>query len=571
MAYFLHSPNSNSLSLGEKPTFSWKTDNLWIFSFFTSDKDYFKIKWFENALFVCLKVGNVFTFDSFESASEQDILESISKENSSLGNLFLGNYAIIILNKKTSEISIFSDPCGQFPLFFRKDENDNLHIGQHVSDFVKIGQFASLPDRDFLCSFLCHGSGSFTSTGLEYLSRIPPGHRITYGTERKTDIFRFWNPLLIKKKYEPQDPVTTLTRIINSILNIEEKIILELSGGLESTCLALGLLFSRLNSRTTALTYIDARRASSNEASIARGVAAACQMRHVTFDLSEKLPFAPCSTVPAVAIPSPHHCYLAQSKHFANTIQDTDFVVNGHGGDALFFALPPPFAYVDPLSRKRFVRAMTAVWDLAVLHRLPIWTILRSSKSAISRRDIQHGHSKLSPALLKYNCAIPHGIYDDIITRKSLLFQPARRYQIASLAATIDEIIGASLINGNRLVMPFLSQPIIEMALSHQVEDSFSSYHNRLPIRQSAYKAANLPNLWRSDKGDTTYSDLLGILKHKDEVEEKCLEGWCAREGLIDRSEMAKAIQRATLGYPADLPDISRTYSIEKFIEGIKV
>jgi asparagine synthase (glutamine-hydrolysing) len=235
------------------------------------------------------------------------------------------------------------------------------------------------------------------------------------------------------------------------------------------------------------------------------------------------------------------------------------------------FLAPPPFgAPIDALARMRFVRSATAIADLAIMYRTSVWVVLRRAMAA---RAHQYGGSIQQPFSTEVMgdrmVEPPSGIYDHLVARPGLALQPARRYQLAVLAATLDETVVQARGVRRRPFLPFLSQPIVEMALRSRPEDLFTSDHNRLPVRRSAYHAAKLPNLWRTDKGDTTHSALRGILLHKNHIRETCLDGWCAREGMIDRKGMENVINRTALGFPAGLVEITRFFAVETFLQGI--
>ncbi|HEV3106667.1 MAG TPA: asparagine synthase-related protein, partial [Trinickia sp.] len=366
------------------------------------------------------------------------------------------------------------------------------------------------------------------------------------------------------------DPIEQLGNVLSATLSRESQIVLELSGGVESTALAIALHYRGLHKNVMAVTYYDPMRSSSNEVDVAAKVAAACGLKHETFPLLEQLPFAPTAAPPLVSRPSMDLCFLA---HF-DGLMKAGFMggditrVNGHGGDAVFLAPPPFGAPLDALSKFRVIRAITALRDLAFTYRIPFWLVIHELLRDASRYLSGYVGQRASPSIVPTQTPVPTGLYDDILCLKSLKLKPARRCQIATIGATIEETANYLNAFGKPEFRPFLSQPMVEWALRAHPEDFYSGYMNRLPIRQSAYGVKPLSNLWRTDKGDTTHSTLLGLLKHKHHVMEVCLEGRCVADGYLERAEMEKLLRRAMLGHAVGLPEITRVFSIEMFLRG---
>ena len=518
--------------------------------------------------------GKIFRTIDFEPAHDIEVAHAALTQIDTFTQRFWGTYSIIAYDKCTNRFVIFNDPCGQFPLFYRKEKEGNVHFGSDVTDFIRLGNLRAEPSLSFLHAYLALGYGPSNETGWCDLYILRPGYALILQINKEMVFQRIWNPRYAHPHLTPLDIIARLRRVLPAILADEPAIHLELSGGVESTTLAASLLLCGLNDKTIAVTHFDPTRASSNEVEIARKVARKCNLEHTIFPLLSCLPFAPPKSIPIVGRPTSALCFLAQFDSLASTglPKRNGALLNGHGGDALFLAPPPFGAPIDALSRLDIRRAVTSIWDISRLYRVPLWSSVCAALSE-ARQHFQGGITQFaSDSIIQpYDEPPPSGLYDDVLTHPSLALRPAKRFQIAALQATLDETAIHVAPTYRRTTFPFLTQPIIELAMHYRPEYLFSETHNRLPVRHSAYKASGLENLWRTDKGDTTHSALRGIKTHETHVREICLEGFCGTERLINRSALDKVIKRAILGYPEGIVEIMRIYATETFLRGLSL
>ncbi|WP_422110684.1 asparagine synthase-related protein [Burkholderia multivorans] len=90
-----------------------------------------------------------------------------------------------------------------------------------------------------------------------------------------------WSPNVRPRRSVDRNPIEILSTVLRSLIEPSRPAVLELSGGLESTALAIAAHRAGLSEQITAVTHFDPDRASSNEVSVARAVAEKCRLRHV--------------------------------------------------------------------------------------------------------------------------------------------------------------------------------------------------------------------------------------------------------------------------------------------------
>ncbi|MBP0630187.1 asparagine synthase-related protein [Cupriavidus sp. AcVe19-1a] len=519
-----------------------------------------------------LVAGQVFCLESGVPASPARVAELARTVPQNVSRQFWGPYFIIVYDKLQNKFVVLADPCGQHPVFYRLAADGTLHVGNRIDDFAQLGGACREPDLSFLHQFLAHGYGESTGTGWRGVSHLPPGHALRWKRVAAPELFRAWSPWPSRKPRDQADFVDLLTMVHSSMLRGVDAITLELSGGLDSTALAVALQRAKLNTRTLAITHFDPTRTSSNEVAIARHVARHCGINHRAYPLLAKLPFTSIDAIPAVAQPATKLCFLARDQDMekAGIPVERGILLNGHGGDSLYLAPPPFCVVVDAAASLHLMRAVSALRDLAIHYRLPLYSVLKFAFGG-AFDHLGGSHAQQAQTVIQQAPRErPATLYDDVLRGATLRLRPARRYQIAALGAVLDDALVQPYPKGGRPVMPFLAQPIVEHAMQMNLEEAFSADHNRLSVRKAVYRVSGLVTLWRTDKGDIMHSALQGIKVNNAHVLETCLEGWAASAGLLDIVSLSKLIKRAALGYPAGLMEITRIYAVEMFVHGLR-
>jgi asparagine synthase (glutamine-hydrolysing) len=516
--------------------------------------------------------GNVYGSGNFAVASASAIARIACFSPERLAEHVWGDYFLVVLEKRRGRFLIFSDPCGQRPVFYHRASSGEIHVGTCIRDFITHAGVAREPDTDYLHQFLIYGHGDATATAWRDISLLPPGMALHWTCGQALRTQRFWSPWRKRPSGLRAEFIDLLALVLPSMLRERQTIFLELSGGLDSTALAVALRRSGLHRRTIAITHFDPQRAASNEVAVARAVASHCGIEHRTWSLLRRLPFSPVEGSALVASPATALCFLARERDMRECAYPANdgVLLNGNGGDSLYLAPPPLCVPLDALGSLHWRRALSSILDLAILYRVPLWSVLiRGLRGAGQHLGGAFGHP--AQGVVKYSGVRRlTGSYDDVLQTLSLRTKPARRYQIALLAATLADGLVQGEAEHARTVMPFLSQPIVEHAMSVDLADGFSSEHSRVGVRRSVYRMSGLENLWRTDKGDIMHCTLLGIRENARHLSDVCLEGWCATSGLIDIDGMRKLLKRAALGYPTGLQEITRIYAIQMFIQGMR-
>ncbi len=493
--------------------------------------------------------GHCFAWKTFEKVSPADCIKGANADPRKILEKFWGSYFVVMYDGASGRFTVLRGPCADREIYYIVAADGGCIIGDCPEELFRAIARKPAPDLSYLRKFLQDESPQLGETAWQDLRILPPCMYLEIQNGRGISLH---DVQLLSADSPPAQGMDGLIDVISaavraSLATRQCRAVLFLSGGLDSTLLAVALRHAERQDSVEALTFVDNSRAPGDEVEMARAVARACGMRHHSYDLNTCLPFAPARAAPFCASPGGDLCFLG---HF-ESLQRSGFggpsvtKLSGHGGDAIFMEPPPMAAPLDAMSRGRMIRASSAVVDLAILYRVPLWRIFSKVISEI--KALQANARRFG---------------------WPLAFQPARRQQLANLAATYRELGCAVRANGGGLLYPLLAGPVVRVALASRPEDFFSRHFARTPIRIAVDRELNLPSVWRRDKGDTTHWTLRGICVHARSIRERCLDGYCVREGLVDPQKVEASIRRTALGRADLLRAVVNLYAVETMLRG---
>ncbi len=490
---------------------------------------------------------------------------------------YWGHYRLIVHDRWCGTTLVLCDPCGHCPTYYRFCRDGAVHV---ASDPASLTDDSPSFDSTALKSFLVHGDVGSVQCALYDVERLPLGHALWIPERGAPQTRIVWWPAWRPEGGESEvHEMTSGTGLLGLLRRAAERClderpgVLELSGGVESTSLALALAQSGLASHCTAVNHRDPASPSSDESHHAGSVARHVRMPLERLDI-ECAAFSPPATIPRLARPAMHLCMLAQLdavRERLSTYRDHR-LVNGHGGDAIFLAPPPDGAFLDAFSDGQWRRAFAAWRDLAVMQRLPIWWVAQGAFAQLRQRHANPlaapGDGLLTAAACAGESRRAEPLAQAWLAQWSLRLRPGKRAQILGTLGNLRDIEVHPSLAAHGTVFPFLTQPVVEAGFAMPTYRLFNAMHNRLPLRRAAYLASGLPNLWRRDKGMMTGVVGAGVAANLSHVEEVCLEGYCAASGWIDRDACRRAIGRIAHHHLESMTTIRRLYAVEMFVRG---
>lgn len=531
----------------------------------------------DGSSFYCL-FGLAFSKTGHVPISEEDVRAIQVRGLAHLTENFWGNYLFISFDKVARRFSCCCDPSSQWVAYWSWSDRHGLIFSDTIARLHEaLEERGERPawSTSFFKTWLRRGSVQSGATAFEGISEIPPGCAIVSTHGREPEMTPVWEPLAHAALETTRDPFEILKNYLRLHVPAQDRPVVELSGGLESSAVLLALrAVSPEAPPLSCVHYYNSQVGSSIELEHARGVA-----RHAGAHLAEldvnALMFAPAPPPPRAAKPHMRHCAMAFSQEIASQLDEAEGsrMISGHGGDALFLA-PPPFASLADAALAREWRSLARVaMDLALSRRATLAHVVSTAcKPFFSAGfpevpDMAFG---LGSEALRQEPAEGLSHLHPILQREGLrrLRSPGRAFQLFAAFLALEEIRVPAPPYRKPIHYPFLCQPMVELALSIPSYRHFEGAHNRVLLRRAVSAATGYPNLWRRDKGETTGMMLLGVRKHREQLMSVCLDGHLARQGLLDLARTRVAIQECGKGRDDHSMDLERIYAAELLIQG---
>lgn len=442
-----------------------------------------------------------------------------------------GGYVALIRDAHSGEWSVLRDPSGAMDCVVWRREGAVL-IADSLPDWL--GPW--LPDElavdwSAVAGVLAdpvRASGRVALTGLRGLA---PGE---LWSESGTQLL--WSPGKAARRppIPASEAILRLPGLVDDVVGsmAGERILIELSGGLDSAIVASALLGAG-KTPVCALNY-HAGDLGADERAYARAVA-----ERLGFELTAAAMGAPALNLTGLAAQArgarPPFNALDQ-QHEADVAArcealSVDTLLTGQGGDHVFFQAPSALIAADAMN--------LGPGMLAVLSRrlgCSAWGVLGEAW----RARLKAPPTQPKPVYLTTQAwaeglgGVGHSWLQDLDG-----LAPAKRLQAASLAGALS-LVGASR-RGEvaQLRHPLLSQPIMEFCLRISVGDLTAGGHDRALAR--AAFASRLPAcvIARQGKGRLTSHYGRAIAAGLGELSPLLLEGRLAAQGLLDRERLA--------------------------------
>lgn len=500
-------------------------------------------------------VGRMFTIDKLDHFFNQTFINQVLKSQGNyLAKYCWGKYCLILEDKLQKKLYIFRDPLGFTTLYFCKIQggvlfSSELFILQDaLKENLKI-------DWGFFSSYVSCGNFITNHTPFSEIQELLPGHCLIISEESYTTKC-YWDPTAIATHYS-QD---TERSIIEEFLACVSKWIedssglgLHLSGGLDSTALLMAISkVVKQDQHLIAINFSNLEVASSNELEFAKKAAEACQVKLIEYYWDNNT----CLAVPNKSFrcnkPSSSLLYLKAKQEIASLIKSYGDIelMDGHGGDQLFLASPYGETLCDYFLDKGFKGILTKLYALSNIHRQPGLFFIKQSIKYLYRYLCGLGYQSeafpnndISWFEKKFNELVkPEIFYPSYWSRLSEL-PPGKAKHILSIYHSAFFADGGLGTFEMPVFYPYLSQPLVELALSIPSYETFNHTHSRNQFRQAISRSFNTDLVWRQSKGETSGIVQLGLRKNSKRVLELCIEGVFSQQGLVSKEKLYRHIK----------------------------
>ncbi len=436
--------------------------------------------------------------------------------------------------------TLMRDPSGGMACAYSLQDGSGF-ITSDLSIASRIGLYRDRIDWDFVSHCLIYPHMKVSRTGLAGISELLPGCILSVDG-KKTSTSLAWSPWHFVAPAERQsDPIAAArmirevtTSVVHAMAETDRALLLELSGGLDSSI--VGVCLSNAHARvacctvTTPLPGTDERRYASQIAE-----------RLGINLLQQPLDFADAD----IGFELPKHTLrpavwalgraVARAMDNAAESQGVNSLFSGGGGDTIFCYLRSAAPAADAFRARGLAAGYKAIVDLSKLHGC---TVTKAARLALRKLYLNpKAPCKPDYLLLSRTDGIPPQELHPWFSAPSNALQGDREriFDLEGNQLFADSTLRAS---GRRVRFPLLSQPVMEACLRVPSWMWISGGRNRAMARSAFSKQLPHEVLNRRSKGTFMNYTFAVYRKNKETIRRFLLDGHLCSRGLLDSHKL---------------------------------
>lgn len=445
-----------------------------------------------------------------------------------------GEYVLIRV-AHDQPLEVLRDPSGGVSCMYCLEDGTGF-ITSDLALATRLGLYRNQIDWDFISHALVYPHLKTQRTGLSGVRELLPGCSLLEDG-MATTVGKNWSPWNFvasgSRHHEVRSAVEDVRQAVRTVVEAwaetDKSILLELSGGLDSSILA-GCLrgTSARISCCTLVTPVPGADERQYAGRMADCLGVPLQAEPLRFD-DARFDFVPATDT---ATPRVSMLQYASNEVMerAGTLNNVASFFSGGGGDSIFCHLSNAVPAADAFKERGLAAGITAIRELSTLHRCTFWKAGRLALRKLIRGPKPIGAPDLSflnPGLSTeaeihpWSDAPPDALAGD-------------RERISDLAAT--QVFRDSMPRGGQrwLRLPLLSQPVMEACLRVPTWMWISGGQNRA-VARSAF-ADLLPPEILSRRSKGTFMNYSGAFyqRNKGQMLDYLLQGHLQAQGLLD-------------------------------------
>jgi len=523
-----------------------------------------------------LVLGRTFQKSNNKPLSNK-VLQNINSQK--LEHEIWGKFLYIKHDSTNQSISIFRDPTGQLPFFYYELDDQTLVFSSDISLLLEVLSLKPQYNWNYLSTFILHSELYTDGTPFTNILELLPGCKLTIKQNSST-VSYWWNPPLKSKKTSctNEEIIDSIHQVLQAWLEPYQKIVLSLSGGLDSSSLLLFLNELRKNKDLSAINFFHDKVRTSNELFYARKLCKKLDVPLQEMNAAEYLPFF-CENnkflrlkpnKPSTALFNPTQSEAIS--RLLNNQQNPSIFISGHGGDHVFMCPPTKRSIIDYLRERGTAGLYKKICDLAAYYRKPILHILKPNLkyffSGLSSKKLKIDPESQAPWFNKklYNFSSKSHVHP-FHNQNNLKKMPGKFDQFSAIIDAFSTICVDPFDQTNPTFYPLMYTPILECALTIPTYDLYEKGFDRYPLRKSVSDHFQTDAVWRRDKGETSGIIQLSIKKNIDRILSLCLEGEFAKNDFLNKDLLHQHIIKVAHGSTDNLWPLLNLLSVEMFVE----
>jgi asparagine synthase (glutamine-hydrolysing) len=378
---------------------------------------------------------------------------------------------------------------------------------------------------------------------------VGPGQLVRLGGG--DDPIQVWSPATFARNDRPDlaalsaELVRRVDQAVAAVVGDHDRVVLELSGGLDSSILAGTLGVTGLTDRVVRwLNYRDGR-PEADELRFARAVTDRLGVPlHCEAKVLAPLDQATLKEIGMFSRPAIGAVDATRDRFEADLLREARAtgIVSGQGGDGVFFQFPTALVAADEFARRGWGAWRSPVLaDVARRTRQSVWSVLGQVRAA--RRGRERRPMTTSGLLAPEWAAEARGFeHEWVRAARAAGLPPGKVLHVQGIALTHFYYEPSRRLAAADMLMPLFTQPVVEHCLSIPVPDLAGSSYDR-PFARNAF-AERLPEavFRRRTKGALNAHVARRVAVSCETLRPYLLEGCLTEAGILDRGRLGHAL-----------------------------
>lgn len=486
-----------------------------------------------------LIIGQVFTKAGQPISGRLGIDGSTSELVGYLLQSVWGNYlAILVDSGEDKAVTLLRDPSGAMPCVHSLADGEGF-VTSDIGLAVDLGLYRKEVDWQAIVHGLNFPYLKRAGTALEHVSELLPGNELTC-RGRNVSTYPAWSPWrFVEKSARHRDPraaaegvKTAVSNAVKALSTGNNRIVVELSGGLDSSIVAACLRHAL--PRVTFCTLV-VPVAGTDERPYAHLVTEALGQEILPVEIGFnnvrfEFPVPRSSVIPAIGVLQNAANEALES---AGALYGVGDFFSGDGGDTVFCYLKTAAPAADAFRECGLMAGITAIGDLAALHECTVFNAGRLALKKMLRRPRMTWKEDRSFLNLACVSTVPEHHSWMEAPPNALPGDREKIYDLAGTQISRDATLRAT---GHSMHFPLLSQPVVEACLNVPTWMWITGGRNRAIARQAFADLLPQGILDRRSKG--SYAGYIAALytRNRLKIREFLEHGKLCEHGLLDRA-----------------------------------
>ena len=487
-----------------------------------------------------------------------------------------GAYVALLQPPGTGTLDVFRDPTGGLGCV-----TWNLGEGLHLvtedlcapPPWLRPRRMAL--DWNRIAAVLAAPTVGTTDPLFDDMAGVSPGQMLALGAGLPSTVI--WSPCAFAHdapsdlQWIEEEVVRRVDTAVEALIGRHDRVVMELSGGLDSSVLAGAIGATGLTGRVAHWLNYREGRPEADETRFARAVTERLGVDlHVQAKTFEPLEPEALKEIGVFSRPAIGAVDGMRDRFETDLLRQAGgtAIVSGQGGDGVFFQYPTALVAADEFARRGWRAWQSPVLaNVARRTRQSVWSVVGQVQAVKRGRETRPAGT--SALLAREWAAIaPTLEHEWVAAARQADLTPGKVLHIEGIAVTHFFNEPSRRLAVADILMPFFTQPVIELCLSVPVPDLAGGSYDR-PFERRAF-ADRIPDavLNRRTKGALTVHVARHVAASCEVLRPYLIDGCLAEAGLLDRETLSQTLdpERLMTGQAQHAMHVLNAVAVEAWV-----